>query len=425
MNSGPQWMSDWYEKSLNLFNRINDPITNFSELDKESLIDYDSIHISDSLDLSVAIVKLNGGLGTSMGCSGPKSLIPIEPNGSTFLDRIVQRFEQNDHAKKLILLNSFNTSSQTTEFLDNNYPHLDWVEIYQHSFKKIDLNTGHPFQSNDLIYYNPPGHGSIYFDLYHSGQLHALVKDGVDYLFISNSDNLAATLDDKIMTYLQNSRCPFLIELTPKMTSDVKGGTIVKSGNSLRLWEIAQVESSQLDLFQRQPVFNTNNIWVSISDLIDVIESGELMLDLIKNKKKQNNIDVYQLEYAMGSAIQSFIGAKAMEVPRKRFFPVKKTSDLLLLLSDYTQWTDAGDMIWDSTKSIAVNLDSPFDTIDGFFNLFKFIPSIKEASSIFISGNINFDIKVQFFNDVVIEFNSEKTIPISTLYSTFDNVKVI
>ena len=58
MNSGPQWMSDWYEKSLNLFNRINDPITNFSELDKESLIDYDSIHISDSLDLSVAIVKI-------------------------------------------------------------------------------------------------------------------------------------------------------------------------------------------------------------------------------------------------------------------------------------------------------------------------------------------------------------------------------
>ena len=38
----------------------------------------------------LAVVKLNGGLGTSMGCKGPKSIIPIR-NDLTFLDLTVQQ----------------------------------------------------------------------------------------------------------------------------------------------------------------------------------------------------------------------------------------------------------------------------------------------------------------------------------------------
>ena len=43
---------------------------------------------------------------------------------------------------------------------------------------------------------------------------------------------------------------------------------------------------------------------------------------------------VYQLETAMGAAIGVFEGARAIRVPRSRFVPVKKTSDLLVLRSD-------------------------------------------------------------------------------------------
>lgn len=38
------------------------------------------------------VVKLNGGLGTSMGCHGPKSVIPVRSDLS-FLDLTVQQIE--------------------------------------------------------------------------------------------------------------------------------------------------------------------------------------------------------------------------------------------------------------------------------------------------------------------------------------------
>lgn len=40
----------------------------------------------------LVVVKLNGGLGTSMGCKGPKSLISVR-NENTFLDLTVQQIE--------------------------------------------------------------------------------------------------------------------------------------------------------------------------------------------------------------------------------------------------------------------------------------------------------------------------------------------
>lgn len=40
----------------------------------------------------LVVIKLNGGLGTSMGCHGPKSVIPVR-NDLTFLDLTVQQIE--------------------------------------------------------------------------------------------------------------------------------------------------------------------------------------------------------------------------------------------------------------------------------------------------------------------------------------------
>ena len=40
----------------------------------------------------IVVVKLNGGLGTSMGCAGAKSLIPIR-NQLTFLDIAIKQIE--------------------------------------------------------------------------------------------------------------------------------------------------------------------------------------------------------------------------------------------------------------------------------------------------------------------------------------------
>ena len=66
---------------------------------------------------------------------------------------------------------------------------------------------------------------------------------------------------------------------------------------------------------------------------------GVIRLPLIKNKKTVNPRDsasapVFQLETAMGSAVECFDDSGAVVVPRARFAPVKTCNDLFALRSD-------------------------------------------------------------------------------------------
>lgn len=421
----PKWFDDWYQNSLSLYKSKNAPKISDVTSVSDSFVNY--IDLPTQLDdsLKVAQVKLNGGLGTSMGCQGPKSLIQCHSSGQTFLDFIVSAHLKNPISHELIFLNSFNTSNETRHYLNKTFPDLTWSEVIQYPFRKIDEMTEAPFKGNDSFFFNPPGHGSVYFDLYYSGILHQLKSAQVDSLFISNADNLAALCDPKIASYMKQSNCPFLIELTPKKDTDVKGGTIVRSNGRLTLWEIAQVEDNQLDLFKSQPYFNTNNIWVNVNALIDIIEANQLSMDLILNNKSKNNYSFIQMEYAMGSAIQSFHDANALIVPRQRFFPIKKTSDLLLLLSDYTELDSSGHFSWNENHIIDLMLQPPFDTVDGFFKYFKVFPSIRSLNSLALKGKIHFNCPIQFKNNVEIILSHDEEIFLSEFPDLFDNVKYI
>ena len=101
-----------------------------------------------------------------MGCNGHKSLIKFNDSNS-FLDLIVHNINIYNISTRLLLLNSFNTSVDTKSFLSSNYPTLKWQEVPQYPFKKINQNTMRPY---DVVvrFFNPPGHGSVYFDLYYS-----------------------------------------------------------------------------------------------------------------------------------------------------------------------------------------------------------------------------------------------------------------
>ncbi|CAF89825.1 unnamed protein product [Tetraodon nigroviridis] len=84
----------------------------------------------------LAVVKLNGGLGTSMGCKGPKSLISVR-NENTFLDLTVQQIE---HLNKrfntdvpLVLMNSFNTDHDTKKILQKYKHHRVNIHTFNQS----------------------------------------------------------------------------------------------------------------------------------------------------------------------------------------------------------------------------------------------------------------------------------------------------
>merc|ERR1711966_517617 len=320
------------------------------------LVHTDSIDIaSDAALLSETVVlKLNGGLGTGMGLDKAKSLLEVK-NGDTFLDLTAKQVmcmrEEFGQNIKFMLMNSFSTSDDTMEFLRSKYPDLAaerGLEMLQNKVPKLDADTFLPATSatDPSNEWCPPGHGDLYAALIGSGSLAALLKDGYKYMFVSNSDNLGATLDLKILTHFATTDASFMMECCERTENDKKGGhlAIRNSDKHLVLRESAMCADEDEPAFQditKHRFFNTNNLWIQLEKLQQIVKKsgGFIPLPMIKNKKTVDPKDdssqkVVQLETAMGAAIECFKGATAIVVPRTRFAPVKKCNDLLLLRSD-------------------------------------------------------------------------------------------
>lgn len=309
------------------------------------------------------LIKLNGGLGTGMGLQKAKSLLEIKP-GITFLDLIVRQVKNLRAAAgypvNLLLMNSFSTSEDTMAYLaryaEDGFADADKVEMIQNRVPKLLTDTLEPvsYPANPELEWCPPGHGDIYPALVGSGWLDKLLANGVKYAFVSNSDNLGAQMDTRFLRWFAESGAPFVMEVTRRTEADKKGGhlaTRAADGQPL-LREVAQCPEADVADFQdinKHRFFNTNNLWIRLDALRDYLAAngGVLPLPVIRNTKTVDPRDaasprVYQLETAMGAAIQCFTGARAVCVPRSRFFPVKTCSDLLLLRSDAVVIDDAG-----------------------------------------------------------------------------------
>lgn len=298
-----------------------------------------------------AVIKLNGGLGTSMGLAQAKSLLPIR-NGLSFLDIIAR---QALHAGvPLILMNSFITDADSQAHLQA-YPEL-WgnlpLSFMQHKEPKIRQDDLSPvtWAADPELEWCPPGHGDIYTALVTNGTLAALRQAGYMYAFVSNADNLGAVIDTTILGYFADNQFPFMMEVADRTEMDKKGGHLAqRADGQLILRESAQCPAEDMSKFQdvtRYRYFNTNNLWVNLDALhaIMVANENKLILPMIRNAKTVDPRDatstaVFQLETAMGSAIAVFKGAQAIRVPRTRFAPVKKTDDLLAVRSDIYQLT--------------------------------------------------------------------------------------
>ncbi|HEY8991942.1 MAG TPA: UTP--glucose-1-phosphate uridylyltransferase, partial [Luteolibacter sp.] len=224
------------------------------------------------------VIKLNGGLGTSMGLQGPKSLLPVR-EGVTFLDLMVRQVaslrRQTGAPVRLLLMNSFSTSAQTLRHLERyraeGFADASEVELMQNQIPKIEEATLQPvaWPAQPDLEWCPPGHGDLFPALVGSGWLDRLLAEGVKYAFVSNSDNLGAILDPKLLRYFADGGAPFLMEVTRRTAADRKGGHLArrKSDGRLLLREVAQCPDGDLDAFQdidRHRYFNTNSLWLRL-----------------------------------------------------------------------------------------------------------------------------------------------------------------
>lgn len=417
-----------FQKSLEKYGQAETAIDleQFSPLSKENKMENLDKNQTTHHD-KVAIVKLNGGLGTSLKCSQTKSLIPLY-NQRCLLDYFLDQMNSfpNGETPPVILMNSFYTDSETRTYLNTLEQKLDIDCLVQSRYPRLVKDTLEPYQDpeNLELNWNPPGHGELFALLYESGTLEKLQKAGRDYLFISNSDNLGATYDDRILEHMIQKNINFLMEATPKTKADIKGGIIVSDNNRVKLIEIAQVDSSQHQLFfdrDQFKSFNTNNLWVKISSLIDCIKENKLQLDPIFNHKQIKGTPVIQFETAMGSAIQSFDNAAVLTVPRTRFFPIKTVNDVFLLLSDCFDIEDG--KIQQSSEKVPerINILNACESVAELKNRFPVIPSLKNCKQLTLEGPCSCKNSTQIHGHVSITCKTPKDIG---QHSNYENCKI-
>jgi UTP--glucose-1-phosphate uridylyltransferase len=383
----------------------------------------------------LAVIRLNGGLGSSMGMPTAKSLLPVRGT-LTFNDLMIRQLEclqrETGHNVPLIHMTSFRTDEDIKLVMQQaaycNPEDLP-VTFRQHQHLKIYLDDLSPAQeSRDDLNWNPPGHGDIYAALLATGIAQKLIDAGKRWLFVANSDNLGATVAPEILGYMIHYRCPFLMETCRRTEADKKGGHLAKnkSNDRLILREVAQAPTIEGEVIPefgnigRYHQFNTNSIWLDLQSVVKIaaLHDGCIPLPLIRNIKPVDTEDpssrkVIQIETAMGAAIESFPGARALEVPRGRFMPVKHNSDLLLVRSDWFRENADGTISQHESTGGAppptISLDPRFFSMFGdFSSRVLHPPSLVHAKSLKVIGNWQFKEPVIIRGHVVLETQNQE-----------------
>jgi UTP--glucose-1-phosphate uridylyltransferase len=371
------------------------------------------------------IIKLNGGLGTSMGMDKAKSLLPVR-QGKTFLDIIVDQVRRARASYQiqlpLLFMNSFRTHEDTLAALarydDLAVAGLDlgFVQNQEPKVRADDL-TPVEWPADPTLEWCPPGHGDLYTAFATSGILDRLLSLGYRYASVSNSDNLGAAPNATIAGWFVASGAPYAAEICRRTAADRKGGhlAIRKSDRQLILRDTAQTPKDEMHFFTdefRHPFFHCNNLWFDLQVLDRTLRErkGVLGLPLIKNEKTVDAADpsspkVIQIETAMGAAVEVFEGATAIGVGRDRFLPVKTTSDLLVLRSDAYELEANGQLTAVADTAPVVDLDDRYYKIISDFDQ-RFpagVPSLKEARSLVVEGDWTFEAGIRVVGAVTLQ----------------------
>ncbi len=404
------------------------PEDSIEPLDMEALADLEVPDETGSRALGeTVVIKLNGGLGTSMGMARAKSLLPVRSGadvdaGTTFLDVIARQVlslrRRHGARLPLMFMNSFRTREDTLAALaayddlaTDELP-LDFLQNKEPKLRADDL-TPVVWPDDPSLEWCPPGHGDLYTALRGQGLLDAMLDAGYRRVFVSNSDNLGAVPDPRVAGWFAASGAPFAIEAVRRTPSDRKGGhfAIRRSDGRIVLRETAQTLPEDLAALAdlgRHRFASTNNLWFDLEAMGAELDrrDGVLGLSLIKNVKTVDPADssspeVVQIESAMGAAIEVFEGSRTIEVGRDRFVPVKTTNDLAVLRSDCYRLDEDAVLHQVPSQLPFVDLSKEFKLVSGFEQRFPDgVPSLKDATSLRVEGDWTFEAGVVVVGDV-------------------------
>lgn len=346
-DGAPQYQIDHFERQFRLLAGGSDGLIGEQEIapltEPARLEDVQQTSASKVRKYKIASLKLNGGLGTTMGLDGPKSLLPVKRD-ETFLSIIFKQYQNGHHGDQLLLMNSFYTHEKIMQSLNGNTP----TGVYcfeQGRVPRLQEQSLSPLDQaiwGDVAWC-PPGHGQV-LDILCNGLARDLIGQGIRYLFISNVDNLGAVIDEAIPEYMHTNHIPWLTEICPRQASDAKGGhvAIERASGKLIVRDSNMTPKPDMDFFRdlnRHKFFSTNNHWLDLEALESPVFASGQDLPLIVNHKDIVNgalaAKAIQMETGLGTAISSFEGAEVLRVSRSRFIPVKDVSQWQLLQSDW------------------------------------------------------------------------------------------
>jgi UTP--glucose-1-phosphate uridylyltransferase len=264
----------------------------------------------------VGVVILAGGMATRFG-GVVKAAVEVS-GGQSFLAVKVADVRRAAPRAPIYVMTSAATHDRIVEQArreDLNvecFPQLVSLRLTPQGELHLDDNKPSPYAT---------GHGDLTFALRARGVLGAFRARGGKALYMSNVDNVAATLDPAVIGAHLASGASITAEVVRKQPGD-RGGAPARVDGQPQIVEAFRFPPT----FDQDslPLFNTNS-FVFDAEAID----RDFDLTFFRVEKKLEAATVIQFERLVGQ-LTAFLPTHFLEVPRSRFLPVKDPEELEL-----------------------------------------------------------------------------------------------
>ncbi len=272
----------------------------------------------------VGAIVLAGGMATRFGGVVKAGVDAID--GATFLQLKLRDMAKVAQAGRVpvFLMTSFATEESIAAMARPHSTDACPIETFPQLISLRLTPEGSIYRDADgRVSPYAPGHGDMSFALRRSGALTRFREAGGTTLFMSNVDNLTATLDPAVIgAHLQSGKA-MTAEMAPKVPGD-RGGAPARVDGVLQIVEGFRFpESFDQDSI---PVFNTNTLTFDAEAL-----DRDFDLSWFAVNKMVNGEPVVQFEHLVGQ-LSAFMPTHFLRVPREgvdaRFQPVKDPAEL-------------------------------------------------------------------------------------------------